>query len=75
MFKFTITNNSNATQQSFYNGTEELGKKDTYRFLTWLDLSAFNLSLPEIHVLLKHGVSGDHVLTVIECDLVSDLLV
>ncbi len=75
MFKFTITNNATSAQNNFFNEKDVLGVKDAYRFLSWLDLSSFQLTLPEVHLLLKTGVCGEHTLVITPCDMVSDLLV
>lgn len=75
MFKFTITNNVTLAQNDFFNEKDVLGLKDTYRFLSWIGLSSFQLTLPEIHLLLKTGVCGEHTLVITPCDVISDLIV
>lgn len=75
MFKFTITNNATSAQNNFFNEKDVLGVKDAYRFLSWIGLSGFQLTLPEIHLLLKTGACGEYTLVITPCDVLSDLIV
>lgn len=75
MFKFNVVDNAKNQSYNFFNGDKELGVKDTYRFLSWLDLTGLNLNITQIHQLLKYGVSGVVSLEISECELFSDLIV
>ena len=67
MFKFSIFNKVQQKEQNFYNESESLSRTDLYRFLSWLDLSEFNISLSDVHQLLKTGEFGDYKLLVVKC--------